>query len=104
MGHRTLFGTRLAAHLVLEKADGTLDLVPSNELAKLLRPARGRLKWVTLSAWPLGGGHGGGDVALLGVEPHRAPAPVAGIETSKLWRARWFNRSIARARHALSGG
>jgi hypothetical protein len=43
-------GHGLASRLVLESADGTPDRVPSQELAKLLRLARGRLKWVTLSA------------------------------------------------------
>ena len=71
-------GHGLAAHLVLEKADGTLDLVPSNELAKLLRPARGRLKWVTLSACLSAAATVEETLRWLGVEPHRAPAPVGG--------------------------
>ncbi|HEX4167152.1 MAG TPA: NB-ARC domain-containing protein [Bryobacteraceae bacterium] len=43
-------GHGLAAHLVLEKVDGSVDLVPSTEFARLLWSARGQLKWVTLSA------------------------------------------------------
>ncbi len=43
-------GHGLAAGLVLEKPDGTADLVKSEELLELLRPGRSRLKWVTLSA------------------------------------------------------
>src|ERR1019366_5105060 len=71
-------GHGLAAHLVLEKADGTLDLVPSNELVKLLRPARGRLKWVTLSACLSAAATVEETLRWLGVDPHRAPAPVGG--------------------------
>jgi tetratricopeptide (TPR) repeat protein len=71
-------GHGLAAHLVLEKADGTLDLVPSNELAKLLRPARGRLKWVTLSACLSAAATVEETLRWLGLEPHRASAPVGG--------------------------
>ncbi|HEX8202600.1 MAG TPA: CHAT domain-containing protein [Isosphaeraceae bacterium] len=43
-------GHGLAAGLVLEKPDGTTDLVKSDELLDLLRPGRSQLKWVTLSA------------------------------------------------------
>jgi tetratricopeptide (TPR) repeat protein len=43
-------GHGLAAGLVLEKPDGSSDRVKSDELLALLRPGRGRLKWVTLSA------------------------------------------------------
>ncbi|MFO1432111.1 MAG: CHAT domain-containing protein [Candidatus Competibacteraceae bacterium] len=39
-----------AAELVLEHPDGRPDTVSSADLVKLLRPGRGRLKWVTLSA------------------------------------------------------
>lgn len=43
-------GHGLAAHLILETPAGRLDMVPSPDIVKLLKPARGRLKWVTLSA------------------------------------------------------
>lgn len=43
-------GHGLAAALILEKADGSPDMVSSDDLAGLVRVARGRLKWVTLSA------------------------------------------------------
>jgi hypothetical protein len=75
-------GHGLAAHLVLEKADGTLDLVPSPDLVKLLRPARGRLKWVTLSACLSAAATVEETRRWLGVEPQRASTPVAG--TSEL--------------------
>jgi hypothetical protein len=69
-------GHGLEAHLVLEKPDGTVDLVPSNELVKLLRPARGRLKWVTLSACLSAAATVEETLAWLGVEPKRGPAPT----------------------------
>jgi CHAT domain len=43
-------GHGLADGLVLEREDGTADLVPTPELVGLLRPARRRLKLVTLSS------------------------------------------------------
>lgn len=43
-------GHGLAARLVLEDVDGQPDIVSSAELIELLRPARARLKWVTLSS------------------------------------------------------
>lgn len=43
-------GHGLRAGLILEKTDGTHDLVPADDVATLLRLARGRLKLVTLSS------------------------------------------------------
>jgi tetratricopeptide (TPR) repeat protein len=43
-------GHGLRAGLMLEQPDGRQDLVPTDDLEKLLRPARGRLKLVTLSS------------------------------------------------------
>ena len=43
-------GHGLAGGLLLEHADGTPDLVTTEELARLLRPTRRRLKLVTLSS------------------------------------------------------
>ncbi|MGH9721338.1 MAG: CHAT domain-containing protein [Bryobacteraceae bacterium] len=71
-------GHGLAAHLILEKADGKLDKVPSNEFVKLLRPTRGRLKWVTLSACLSAAATVEETLRWLGVEPHRETAPAAG--------------------------
>jgi hypothetical protein len=70
-------GHGLEAHLILEKLDGTVDSVPSNDLVRLLRPARGRLKWVTLSACLSAAAKVEETLAWLGVEPKRGPAPVA---------------------------
>jgi tetratricopeptide (TPR) repeat protein len=70
-------GHGLEAHLILEKLDGTVDRVPSNDLVKLLRPARGRLKWVTLSACLSAAATVEETLAWLGVEPKRGPAPTA---------------------------
>ena len=75
-------GHGLEAHLVLEKADGTVDLVPSNELVKLLRPARGRLKWVTLSACLSAAATVEETLAWLGVEPK--PGPTLAAKTGEL--------------------
>ena len=82
-------GHGLAAHLVLETPDGTRDIVPSGELVKLLRPARGRLKWVTLSACLSAAATVNETLAWLGVEPKRGeagPAP-AGAELQAVARA-----------------
>ncbi len=73
-------GHGLAAHLVLEKADGTLDKVPSHELAELLRPARGRLKWVTLSACLSAAADVEETLRWLGVDPKRAIGPGTGAK------------------------
>jgi tetratricopeptide (TPR) repeat protein len=43
-------GHGLASGLLLEQAEGTKDVVEVDKLIELLRPARERLKWVTLSA------------------------------------------------------
>ena len=67
-------GHGLAAHLVLEKSDGTLDKVPSDELTKLLRPARGRVKWVTLSACLSAASTVEETRKWLGLDPHRTTA------------------------------
>jgi tetratricopeptide (TPR) repeat protein len=71
-------GHGLAAHLVLEKADGKFDMVPSDELVKLLRPARGRLKWVTLSACLSAAATVEETRLWLGLDPQRAGAAVTG--------------------------
>jgi tetratricopeptide (TPR) repeat protein len=67
-------GHGLQAHLILEKDDGTADEVPSEELLKLLRPARGRLKWVTLSACLSAAATVEETLLWLGLEPRRAEA------------------------------
>jgi tetratricopeptide (TPR) repeat protein len=51
--------------------------VPSGDLVKLLRPARGRLKWVTLSACLSAAATVEETLAWLGVEPKGGPAPSA---------------------------
>src|ERR1019366_4297524 len=56
---------------------GTIDLVPSNELVKLLRPARGRLKRVTLWACLSAAATVEETLRWLGVEPKAGPAPAA---------------------------
>ena len=43
-------GHGIEGELILEKLDGTADRIDAEELAKLLRPARARLKLLTLSA------------------------------------------------------
>ena len=67
-------GHGLQAHLVLEKQDGTADEAPSEELLELLKPARGRLKWVTLSACLSAATTVEETLAWLGIEPRRAEA------------------------------
>jgi tetratricopeptide (TPR) repeat protein len=64
-------GHGLAAGLVLEKADGTQDLVSTEDVIKLLKPARGRLKWVTLSACLSAAAAVAETLRWLGLEPTR---------------------------------
>jgi len=72
-------GHGLQAHLVLEKADGTNDLVSSEELLDLVKPARGRLKWLMLSACLSAAATVEETLLWLRVEPQRAAAtPPAG--------------------------
>jgi hypothetical protein len=61
-------------HLALEKEDGTKDPVSSHELLNLIKPARGRLKWVTLSACLSAAATVEETLLWLGVEPRRAGA------------------------------
>ena len=68
-------GHGLASQLVLEKADGTQDLVDVPALIELLKPARRRLKWVTLSACWSGAATVADTLRLLGLEPHRDLGP-----------------------------
>jgi len=60
-----------AAKLVLEHADGRPDTVSAAELVKLLRPGRGRLKWVTLSACLSAAATVAETLRWLGLEPTR---------------------------------
>jgi hypothetical protein len=69
-------GHGLQAHLILEKNDGTADEVPSEELLKLLKPTRGRLKWVTLSACLSAAATVEETLLWLGLEPRRAEAVI----------------------------
>jgi len=67
-------GHGVTASLALEKPDGTIDLITSDELEQLLRPARGRLKLVTLSACLSAGATAAETLSWLGVqlpEPRR---------------------------------
>jgi tetratricopeptide (TPR) repeat protein len=67
-------GHGLQAHLVLERDDGTADQVPSEEVLDLLKPARGRLRWVTLSACLSAAATVQETLHWLGIEPRRAEA------------------------------
>jgi CHAT domain len=71
-------GHGLAAGLVLEKPDGSSDLVKSEELIELLRPGRARLKWVTLSACLSAARSVDETLRWLGLEPKQsAPTEAA---------------------------
>jgi hypothetical protein len=65
--------------LLLEKPDGTADEVTSEEWVELLRPARGSVKWVTLSACLSAEATIEETLRWLGLEPKRkgasAPPP-----------------------------
>ncbi len=75
-------GHGLAAHLILETASGKLDKVPSHEIVDLLRPSRGRLKWVTLSACLSAAATVNETRRWLGLEPVRFDG-AAGEETGQ---------------------
>jgi hypothetical protein len=75
-------GHGLASQLVLEKADGTRDDVEVPDLIELLKPARGRLKWVTLSACWSGAATVAETLRWLGLEPHRDDRDLGDEEPS----------------------
>jgi CHAT domain len=75
-------GHGLASQLVLEKADGTQDTVDVPALIELLKPARGRLKWVTLSACWSGAATVAETLRWLGLEPHRDDRDLGNEEPS----------------------
>lgn len=67
-------GHGLASRLVLECEDGSPDFIDATELLDLLRPARGRLKWVTLSACLSAAATVEETLRWLGLEPRRRDA------------------------------
>ncbi len=75
-------GHGLAARLVLEQPDGRPDTVSSAELVKLLRPGRGRLKWVTLSACSSAAATVAETLRWLGLEPTRRAEETGGVEAT----------------------
>jgi hypothetical protein len=64
-------GHGLASQLILEKEDGSPDHVTTPDLLELLRPARDRLRWVTLSACLSAAATAAETLRWLGLEPHR---------------------------------
>jgi tetratricopeptide (TPR) repeat protein len=73
------------AMLVLEKPDGTTDLVSSGELLELLRAGRSRLKWITLSACLSAARTAEETLMWLGLAPNRAVDVAAkGVSKSPL--------------------
>ena len=76
-------GHGLATGLVLEKPDGSSDRVNSDELLGLLRPGRGRLKWVTLSACLSAARTVDETLRWLGLEPKHTALNVATDEPPK---------------------
>ena len=64
-------GHGLEAHLLLETDAGQEDRVTSKDLVALLKPARGRLKWVTLSACLSAAATIEETLRWLGIEPRR---------------------------------
>jgi tetratricopeptide (TPR) repeat protein len=71
-------GHGLRAGLMLEQPDGRQDLVPTDDLEKLLHPARGRLKLVTLSSCLSAAATIEETLRWLGIQPPPlAPPPSA---------------------------
>ncbi len=79
-------GHGLAAHLILETASGKLDMVPSHEIVDLLKPSRGRLKWVTLSACLSAAATVNETRRWLGLEPVRFDGATDGTTGEKAGR------------------
>jgi hypothetical protein len=75
-------GHGLASQLVLEKPDGSQDRVDVPALIELLKPARGRLKWITLSACWSGAATVAETLRWLGLEPHRDDRDLGNEEPS----------------------
>ena len=71
-------GHGLASELILEKEDGSPDFVSTPDLLELLRPARGRLRWVTLSSCLSAAATAAETLRWLGLEPHRQQSDLAG--------------------------
>ncbi|HYP56375.1 MAG TPA: CHAT domain-containing protein [Solirubrobacterales bacterium] len=69
-------GHGLPSGLLLEKEDGTADLVHSSEFAELLWPTRGRLELVTLSSCESGATTAAHTMRLLGVAPPKSLEPA----------------------------
>lgn len=85
-------GHGLPAGLVLEHADGTADLVSSDELCELLWPVREQLKLVTLSSCESAAATVAQTMQLLGL-----PAPAAGEDAED----RNIQRSLPAVAHGL---
>src|SRR5262249_12712687 len=69
-------GVRFSGHglpggLVLEKAEGSQDVIATKELLPLLRPSRRQLKLVTLSSCSSAAATAAQTLRLLGLEPPR---------------------------------
>ena len=74
-------GHGLPAGLILEKEDGSTDLVHSHEFTSLLRPTRERLKLVTLSSCESGAVAAANTMQLLGIdEGEEAERPDPALE------------------------
>jgi len=74
-------GHGLRAGLMLEQPDGTQDQVTTDDLEKLLRPARGRLKLVTLSSCLSAAATIEETLRWLGIQPPPlTPPPSSGAE------------------------
>jgi len=72
-----LSGHGLAGAFALERADGSRDLILSRDLHKLLRPARGRIKLVTLSScFSAAAATVEQTLRLLGIQPTAAAGPA----------------------------
>jgi tetratricopeptide (TPR) repeat protein len=67
-------GHGLPGGLVLERADGSQDVIATGELLPLLRPSRRQLKLVTLSSCSSAAATAAQTLRLLGIEPPRAAA------------------------------
>lgn len=76
-------GHGLEGELVLEKSDGTADRIDAEDLAELLRPARARLKLLTLSACYSGAADVRAARAQIGLENPPTRETVE-VETAKI--------------------
>jgi hypothetical protein len=82
-------GHGMPGRLALERRDGAADIIDASELAEILRPSRGRLKLVTVSACHSGAGRISATLNAIGVDTaaldqaNRPPSEILGAPVAR---------------------